>query len=56
MNNQNTNKISNTEYDALISNTFKDKNIKKNNHYWKIISIENDIVTIDVLKVKELAL
>ena len=49
MNNQNTNKISNTEYDALISNTFKDKNIKEKTIITgKIISIENDIVTIDV--------
>ncbi len=44
-----SNKISNSEYDELISNTFKNINIKEKSIInGKIISIENDIVTIDV--------
>ena len=43
------NKISNTEYDKLISNSFKNNNIKEKTIIsGKIVSIENDIVTIDV--------
>ncbi len=42
-------KLSNKEYDALISSSFKDTNIKEKTIIsGKIISIENDIVTIDV--------
>ena len=44
-----SNKISNSEYDELISNSFKNSNIKEKTIIpGKIISIENDIVTIDV--------
>ena len=46
---QTSNKISNSEYDDLISNSFKNNNIKEKSIVsGKIISIENDIVTIDV--------
>ena len=46
---QASNKISNSEYDELISNSFKNSNIKEKTIIpGKIISIENDIVTIDV--------
>ncbi len=42
-------KITNSEYDDLISNSFKNTNIKEKTIIsGKIISIENDIVTIDV--------
>jgi small subunit ribosomal protein S1 len=45
----NTNKISNSEYDDLLSNAFKDTNIKEKSIIsGTIVSIENDIVTIDV--------
>ena len=44
-----TNKISNSEYDDLIKNSFKKNNIKEKSIVsGKIISIENDVVTIDV--------
>ena len=44
-----SNKISNSEYDDLISNSLKNNNIKEKSIVsGKIISIENDIVTIDV--------
>ena len=47
--NQISNKISNSEYDVLISNSLKNNNIKEKSIVsGKIISIENDIVTIDV--------
>ena len=47
--NQISNKISNSEYDDLISNSLKNNNIKEKSIVsGKIISIENDIVTIDV--------
>jgi len=43
------NKISNTEYDKLINNSLKNSSAKeKSIATGKIISIENDIVTIDV--------
>ena len=49
MNQTGTSKISNTEYDKLISSSFKSDNIKeKSITKGKIVSIENDIVTIDV--------
>ncbi len=49
MNKEVNSKISNTEYDALISNSFNNTNIKEKTIITgKIISIENDIVTIDV--------
>ena len=49
MNSQSTNKITNTEYDTLISNSLKNASAKeKSITKGKIISIENDIVTIDV--------
>ncbi len=49
MNNQTTNKISNSEYDALLSTAFKNGNVKEKTIIkGKIVSIENDIVTIDV--------
>ena len=49
MGNTSSNKLSNEEYEALISKTFegtlvKEKTIVKG----KIVSIENDLVTIDV--------
>ncbi len=44
-----TNKISNSEYDDLITNSFKKNNIKEKSIVsGKIVSIENDVVTIDV--------
>ena len=46
---QTTNKISNSEYEALITDSFKNNNIKEKTIIsGKIVSIENDIVTIDV--------
>ncbi len=46
---QTNNKISNSEYDTLISNSFKNNNIKEKTIIpGKVVSIENDIVTIDV--------
>ncbi len=47
--NSTSNKISNTEYDALLSSSFKNTNIKEKSIIsGTIVSIENDIVTIDV--------
>ena len=44
-----SNKISNTEYDALLANSYKNTNAKEKSIVsGTIISIENDIVTIDV--------
>ncbi len=49
MNQQIQNKITNSEYDTLISNSLKNSSVKeKSIALGKIISIENDIVTIDV--------
>ena len=49
MNQQTNNKISNSEYDTLITNSLKNSSAKeKSITTGKIISIENDIVTIDV--------
>ncbi len=49
MNQQSVNKITNSEYDTLISNSLKNSSAKeKSIAEGKIISIENDIVTIDV--------
>tara|TARA_B100000676_G_scaffold306043_1_gene361488 strand:+ start:871 stop:2571 length:1701 start_codon:yes stop_codon:yes gene_type:complete len=49
MNQQSVNKISNSEYDTLISNSLKNSSAKeKSITTGKIISIENEIVTIDV--------
>ena len=49
MNQQSVNKISNSEYDALISDSLKNSSAKeKSIAIGKIISIENDVVTIDV--------
>ena len=49
MNNQISTKVSNSEYDELITNSFKNSSAKeKSITSGKIISIENDIVTIDV--------
>tara|TARA_A100001011_G_scaffold21716_1_gene21803 strand:- start:242 stop:1942 length:1701 start_codon:yes stop_codon:yes gene_type:complete len=49
MNQETFNKISNSEYDILISNSLKNSQAKeKSITSGKIISIENDIVTIDV--------
>ena len=49
MNQEISNKISNSEYDALISNTLQNSSAKeKTITKGKIISIENEIVTIDV--------
>ena len=49
MNQQTNNKISNSEYDTLITNSLKNSSAKENSiTTGKIISIENDIVTIDV--------
>ena len=49
MNQQIQNKISNSEYDNLINNSLKNSSAKeKSITTGKIISIENDIVTIDV--------
>ena len=49
MDEQLTNKISNTEYDTLITNSLKNSTAKeKSITTGKVISIENEIVTIDV--------
>ena len=49
MENNNSQNISNSEYETLISNSFKNSNIKeKTITSGKVVSIENDIVTIDV--------
>tara|TARA_B100000963_G_C22607271_1_gene663189 strand:- start:367 stop:2067 length:1701 start_codon:yes stop_codon:yes gene_type:complete len=49
MKEENTNKITNSEYDNLISETLKNSSAKeKSIATGKIISIENEIVTIDV--------
>ena len=49
MNDQSVSKISNSEYDDLISNSLKKSSAKeKTIAIGKIISIENEIVTIDV--------
>ena len=49
MNQQNINKITNSEYDTLISNSLKNSSAKeKSITVGKVVSIENDIVTIDV--------
>ncbi len=49
MNQQSTNKISNSEYDTLISKSLENSSAKeKSIATGKIISIENEIVTIDV--------
>ena len=49
MSQENLNQISNSEYENLISNSLKNNNIKEKSIVsGKIISIENDIVTIDV--------
>ena len=49
MNQQTQNKISNSEYDTLINDSLKNSSAKeKSITTGKIISIENDIVTIDV--------
>ena len=49
MNQQNSSKITNSEYDTLISDSLKNSSAKeKSITTGKIISIENDIVTIDV--------
>ena len=46
---QNNNKITNSEYETLISNSFKNTSNKERSiATGKIISIENDIVTVDV--------
>ena len=49
MSQQSTNKITNTEYETLISNSLKNSSAKEKSIITgKIISIENEIVTIDV--------
>ena len=49
MNQQHNNKITNSEYDSLISNSLKNSSAKeKSIALGKVISIENEIVTIDV--------
>ena len=49
MNQQSVNKITNSEYDTLISNSLKNSSAKeKSIAEGKVISIEKDIVTIDV--------
>ncbi len=49
MNQQSFNKISNSEYDALINNSLKNSSAKeKTIAEGKVVSIENEIVTIDV--------
>jgi len=49
MNQQTDNKITNSEYDSLITNSLKNASAKeKSITQGKIISIENDIVTVDV--------
>ena len=47
--NEHTNKITNSEYDNLISGSLKNSSAKeKSIAIGKIISIDNDIVTVDV--------
>ena len=49
MNQQSVSKISNSEYDTLINNSLKNSSAKeKSITIGKIISIENEIVTIDI--------
>ena len=49
MNQQTLNKVSNSEYDNLITDSLKQSSAKeKSITLGKVISIENDIVTIDV--------
>ncbi len=49
MSQHNHNKISNSEYDELISTSLKNSSAKeKSIALGKVISIENEIVTIDV--------
>ncbi len=49
MNQQHNNKITNSEYDTLIANSLKNSSAKeKSIALGKVISIENEIVTIDV--------
>jgi small subunit ribosomal protein S1 len=49
MNNTSTNKISNADYEKLISETFKDTFVREKTIVTgNVISIENDLVTIDV--------
>ena len=49
MSQQTSTKVSNSEYDTLINNSLKNSSVKeKSITTGKIISIENDIVTIDV--------
>ncbi len=46
---ENNSKISNSEYDTLIANSFKNTSIKeKSIILGKVIAVENDIVTVDV--------
>ena len=43
------NKISNSEYDKLISAAFKNTSIKEKSIIsGKVVSVENDVVTVDV--------
>ncbi len=49
MNQETSNKVSNSEYDSLISKSLKNSSAKeKSITVGKVVSIENDIVTIDV--------
>ncbi len=49
MDNTSINKLSNEDYENLISKTFQDKSIKEKTIVsGKVISVENDLVTIDV--------
>ena len=49
MNQESQTKISNSEYDTLINDTLKNSSAKeKSIAMGKIISIENEVVTIDV--------
>ncbi len=49
MNQETNQKISNSEYDLLITNSFKNSNVKEKSIVTgKVVSVENDIVTIDV--------
>ena len=49
MNQQSTSKVTNSEYDTLITNSLKNSSAKeKSIATGKVISIENEIVTIDV--------
>ena len=46
---QNNNKITNSEYETLISKSFKNTSNKERSiTTGKVISIENDVVTVDV--------